>query len=69
MFFLRCINASCSMLRAVLQLFRRIVRLDGLGLDDDGGVTALVVLRLVRNRTSDVATRHQYPGENDCHDE
>ena len=27
----------------------RIVRLDGLGLDDDGGVAALVVLRLVGN--------------------
>ena len=57
------------MRRAVLQLLRGIVCLDGLGLDDDGGVTALVVLRLVGNRTGDVATRHQYPGENDCHDE
>ena len=47
------------MRRAVLQLLRGIVCLDGACLDDDTGVTALVVLRLVGNRTGDVAGRER----------
>ena len=33
----------------------RVVRFRGLGLDHDGGVTALIVLRLVSDGTNDVA--------------
>ena len=38
-----------------LLLLRGVVRLDGLGLDDDGCVTALVILTLRRNRPRHVA--------------
>ena len=40
-------------------LFRGIVGLDGFGLNDDGCVATLIVLRLIRNRTSDVASHER----------
>jgi len=49
--------------------FRGVIRLDGFRLDDDGCVTPLVVLALVRNRPRHVTTRRRYhTRQNDCHD-
>ena len=45
-----------------LELTRRVVSLDRLGLDDDGCVTPLVVLALVRNRPRHVTTRQSERG-------
>ena len=43
----------------ILLPFRGIVRLNRLGLNDDGRIAPLVVLTLVRNRTSDVASHER----------
>ena len=50
-------------------LLRGIVGLDGLRLNDDGGVIALDVPALVRDRPRDVATRHRDTRHNDCHNQ
>ena len=42
--------------------FRGVIGLDGACLDDDGGVTALVVLGLIGDGAGHVAGGHQYPG-------
>ena len=46
-----------------------VVGLDGLGLDDDGGVIALDVAALVGNHPRHVATRHRDARHNDCHNQ
>ena len=50
-----------------LILFRRIVRFDGLRLDDDGCVAFLVVLAFVRDGTYHVARCHDTTGRYDKH--
>lgn len=50
-------------------LFRRIVSLDGLRLDDDTRVTPLVVLTLVGNRPRHVATGQHHTRHNDRHNQ
>lgn len=50
-------------------LFRRIVSLDGLRLDDDTRVTPLVVLTLVGNRPRHVTTRQHHTRHNDRHNQ
>ena len=50
-----------------LLLFRRIVGLDRLCLDDHTRVTLLVVLALVRDCPRHVTTRQHYASQNDCH--
>ena len=51
-----------------LELARCVIGFYGARLDDDGCVTPLVVLALVRNRPRHVTTRHHYTRHNDCHD-
>ena len=46
----------------VLKFFTCVVGFNGLGGDNDAGVTTLNVLALIRNRTSDVTTGEGYTG-------
>ena len=49
-------------------LLRSFVGLDGLGLDDDRGVTFLEVLALIGDDPRDVTRDHREAHKNRCHD-
>ena len=51
---------QCSIFRSVHHVLLRVITLRGLGLDHDGGIAALIILRLVADRPYHVAGVQPY---------